>query len=46
MEYSYKVLDIVFHWMISKEKDVEVRLFNDKSKMIKEGDYFLHFQFF
>lgn len=39
MEYSYKVLDEVYHWMLSKQKNIEIRLLNEKSEKIKTGDY-------
>lgn len=37
-EYSYKVIDDVYNWIISRKKDVEVRILNEKSENIKSGD--------
>lgn len=39
MEYTYNILDKVYNWMISKEKDVEVRILKEKSSQIQIGDY-------
>lgn len=39
MEYKYKILDEVYYWMLSKQKNIEVRLLNEKSKKIQVGDF-------
>ena len=39
MEYTYKILDKVYYWMLSKQKNIEVRLLNEKSKKIQVGDF-------
>lgn len=39
MEYNYKILDEVYYWMLSKQKNVEVRLLNEKSEKIQIGDF-------
>ena len=39
MEYTYKILDSVYYWMLSKQKNIEVRLLNEKSKKIQVGDF-------
>ena len=37
-EYSYNIDNDVYNWMISREKDVEVRVLNEKSLTIQIGD--------
>lgn len=37
-EYSYKINNDVYNWMISREKDIEVRVLNEKSLTIQIGD--------
>ena len=39
MEYTYKILDSVYYWMLSKQKNIEVRLLNEKSNKIQVGDF-------
>ena len=39
MEYTYKILDEVYYWMLSKQKNIEVRLLNEKSEKIQVGDF-------
>ena len=39
MEYTYNILNEVYYWMLSKEKNVEVRILKDKSSKISIGDY-------
>ena len=39
MEYKYKILDEAYYWMLSKQKNIEVRLLNEKSKKIQVGDF-------
>ena len=39
MEYKYKILDEVYKWMITKQKNIEIRPFNEKANSIKIGDY-------
>lgn len=39
MEYTYKILDSVYYWMLSKQKNIEVRLLNEKSEKIQVGDF-------
>ena len=39
MEYTYKILDSVYYWILSKQKNIEVRLLNEKSKKIQVGDF-------
>ena len=39
MEYSYHILDEVYYWMLSKQKNVEVRILKEKSQKIQIGDY-------
>lgn len=39
MEYKYKILDSVYYWILSKQKNIEVRLLNEKSEKIQVGDY-------
>lgn len=37
-EYSYNIIDDVYNWMISRKKDIEVRILKEKSQTIKIGD--------
>ena len=37
-EYTYNVINDVYNWMISKEKDIEVRILKEKSNAIQIGD--------
>ena len=39
MKYTYKILDQVYNWMITKQKNIEIRPFNEKADIIKIGDY-------
>ncbi len=39
MEYTYNILNEVYNWMLSKHKNIEVRLLKEKSKKIKVGDF-------
>lgn len=39
MEYKHKVYDKVYHWIITKKKDVEVRTLEGKDEKIQVGDY-------
>ena len=39
MEYKYKILDEVYYWMLSKQKNIEVRILNEKSERIQIGDF-------
>ena len=41
MEYTYNIINDVYNWMISKRKDIEVRILKDKSNAIQVGDYIL-----
>ena len=41
MEYTYNIINDVYNWMISKRKDIEVRILKDKSNAIQIGDYIL-----
>lgn len=38
-EYTYNILDDVYYWMTSLQKDVEVRILKEKSEKIQIGDY-------
>ncbi len=38
MEYTYNILDEVYYWMLSKEKNIEVRILKEKSSKIQVGD--------
>ena len=38
MEYTYNILDKVYSWMLSKQKNVEVRILKEKSEKIQIGD--------
>ncbi len=37
-EYTYNIIDDVYYWMISREKDIEVRILKEKSQAIQVGD--------
>ena len=37
-EYTYNIINDVYDWMISKKKNIEVRLLKDKSESIQIGD--------
>lgn len=37
--YTYNIINDVYNWMISKKKDVEVRILKEKSEMINVNDY-------
>lgn len=38
MEYTYKILDEVYYWMLSKQKNIEIRLLKEKAEKIQAGD--------
>jgi len=37
-EYTYNIIDNVYNWMISRKKDIEVRILKEKSQAIQIGD--------
>lgn len=37
-EYTYNIIDDVYNWMVSKSKDIEVRILKEKSQLIQIGD--------
>lgn len=39
MEYTYKILDEVYYWMLSKQKNIEIRLLKEKAEKIQTGDF-------
>ena len=39
MEYTHKVLNEVYYWMLSKQKTIEVRPLSEKEKKIAVGDF-------
>jgi len=39
VEYTYNILDEVYYWMLSKQKNVEVRILKEKSEKIQVGDF-------
>ena len=39
MEYTYNILNKVYYWMLSKKKNVEVRILKEKSERIQVGDF-------
>lgn len=39
MEYTYNILDEVYYWMLSRRKNVEVRILKEKSEKIEVGDF-------
>lgn len=41
MEYKYNIINDVYYWMISRKKDIEVRILKEKSEAIQPGDYII-----
>ena len=39
MEYTYNIYDNIYHLMLEGKKDIEIRLLNEKSKKIAEGNF-------
>lgn len=39
MEYTYNIINDVYNWMLSRKKNIEVRILKEKSKTIQIGDY-------
>ena len=39
MEYTYNVYDDIYHLILAGKKNIEVRLLNEKSEKILEGDF-------
>ena len=39
MEYTYNVYNDIYYLMLAGKKDIEVRLLNEKSEKILEGDF-------
>ena len=37
-EYSYNIINDVYNWMISRQKNIEVRTLKEKSGQIQVGD--------
>ena len=37
-KYSYNIINDVYNWMISRKKDMEVRILKEKSQAIQVGD--------
>jgi len=37
-EYTYNIINHVYNWMISRQKDIEVRILKEKSQAIQVGD--------
>lgn len=37
-EYTYNIINDVYNWMMSKEKNIEVRILKEKSNAIQIGD--------
>ena len=37
-EYTYNIINDVYEWMISRKKNIEVRILKEKSKSIQIGD--------
>lgn len=37
-EYTYNIIDDVYNWMISRKKNIEVRILKEKSQAIQIGD--------
>ena len=37
-EYTYNIINDVYNWMISRKKDIEVRILKEKSQAIQPGD--------
>ena len=38
-EYSYNIINDVYNWMISRKKDVEVRILKEKYQAIQISDF-------
>ena len=38
-EYTYNIINDVYNWMISRKKNVEVRILKEKSQAIQVGDF-------
>lgn len=41
MEYTYNILNEVYYWMLSKKKNVEIRILKEKSEKIQVGDFII-----
>ena len=41
MEYTYNVYDDIYHLILAGKKNIEVRLLNEKSEKILEGDFII-----
>lgn len=41
MEYKYNIINDVYYWMISRKKDIEVRILKEKSEAIQPGDFII-----
>lgn len=41
MEYTYNILNDVYDWMKSKQKNVEVRILKEKSEKIQVNDFII-----
>ena len=41
MEYTYNVYNDIYYLMLAGKKDIEVRLLNEKSEKILEGDFII-----
>lgn len=39
MEYTYNIYNDIYYLMLTGKKDIEIRLLNDKSLKILEGDF-------
>lgn len=39
MEYTYNIYDNIYYLMLEGKKDIEIRLLNEKSKKIAEGNF-------
>ena len=39
MEYTYNIINDVYNWMLSRKKNIEVRILKEKSNAIQIGDY-------
>lgn len=37
-EHTYNIINDVYYWMISRKKDIEVRILKEKSQAIQVGD--------
>ena len=40
-EYTYNIINDVYNWMISRKKNVEVRILKEKSQAIQIGDFII-----